>query len=186
MVGGSLSAKRACSVSKERRAGQGVSQQQQPTKPQRTRSENRIGEEGPSSTPSLFDLSEVCKQEQQKIAKSELDDKPETAVVPVMKPPTPGRPLSWKKHLLQRYYSDSALLSCSQPRISPKGPQLIRPEPLTVMKPLAIAAHTFRSPHSIPENQQTPLFSQQDQVPFSLSSSRPYQSTPLSPLSMPV
>ena len=103
-------AKRGRSLSEERK-GDDHQQQQQPAKLLRTRSESRASE-GPAS--SLFDLSEVCEAERRKLSTENLQEEPPAQQEPrMMKPPTPGRPPSRKKHLLQRYYSDSALLSSS-------------------------------------------------------------------------
>ena len=98
------SGKRGRSLSEERRTEEG------PVKLLRTRSESRVSE---TSASSLFDLSEICEQERIKIsgAAEERSEGEQT----LMKPPTPGRPPSRKKHLLARYYSDSALLSSPAP-----------------------------------------------------------------------
>lgn len=109
-------AKRGRSLSEERK-GDDQQQQQQPAKLLRTRSESRASD-GPAS--SLFDLSEVCEAERRKLSTESLEgDRPADQEPRMMKPPTPGRPPSRKKHLLQRYYSDSALLSSSVPEPGP-------------------------------------------------------------------
>ena len=108
--------KRGRSLSEERRGEEG------PAKLLRTRSESRVSEasETSSAGSSLFDLSEICERERNKIkgaaeGEEERDEGEQKEVL--MKPPTPGRPPSRKKHLLARYYSDSALLSSSSPRL---------------------------------------------------------------------
>ena len=110
-------AKRGRSLSEERKGDE--QQQQQPAKLLRTRSETRVSEvAGPAS--SLFDLSEVCEAERRKLSTENLEEDPPAEQEPRMKkPPTPGRPPSRKKHLLQRYYSDSALLTSSVPEPGP-------------------------------------------------------------------
>jgi len=111
-IGASTQAlKRARSLSEERKGGSVG----QPAKLVRTRSESRVND-GSGVTASLFDLSEVCEMERQKLEKGPTEVQTGESNVQLMKPPTPGRPPSRKKHLLQRYYSDSALLSTSQPR----------------------------------------------------------------------
>ena len=107
--------KRGRSLSEERRGEEG------PAKLLRTRSESRVSDtETSSSASSLFDLSEICERERNKIkgaadGEDERDEGEQKQTL--MKPPTPGRPPSRKKHLLARYYSDSALLSSSSPRL---------------------------------------------------------------------
>merc|ERR1719412_445418 len=101
------SVKRARSLSEERPG---------PVKLVRTRSESRVTEQvtaaaSASAAASLFELSEVCEVERAKLSPA-----PEQETAGLMKRPTPGRPPSRKKHLLARYYSDSALLCSSAPR----------------------------------------------------------------------
>ena len=109
--------KRGRSLSEERRSEEGG-----PAKLLRTRSESRVSDTSSSASTSLFDLSEICERERNKI-KDAADGEEERCEgeqsQTLMKPPTPGRPPSRKKHLLARYYSDSALLSTSSPRTSP-------------------------------------------------------------------
>jgi len=107
----SQTGKRARSLSEERKGGVVGA----PAKLVRTRSESRVNE-GSGTSASLFDLSEVCEIERQKLENIPTEVQPGDTTSQLMKPPTPGRPPSRKKHLLQRYYSDSALLSTSQPR----------------------------------------------------------------------
>ena len=109
--------KRGRSLSEERRSEEGA-----PAKLLRTRSESRVSDTSSSASSSLFDLSEICERERNKIKDAadgdeERDEGEQRQTL--MKPPTPGRPPSRKKHLLARYYSDSALLSSSSPRTSP-------------------------------------------------------------------
>ena len=91
----------------------------QPAKLVRTRSESRVPAEQPPAPPrSLFDLGAVCEQERRKLGGGPVEA--EEGAAQLMKPPTPGRPPSRKKHLLQRYYSDSALLgSVASPAPAP-------------------------------------------------------------------
>ena len=102
--------KRSRSLSEERKCDN----EQGPTKLVRTQSESRVSEKSisGSSAASLFDLSEVCELERQKLV---IEDAPEQEQT-IKKPPTPNRPPSRKKHLLAKYYSDSALLPSSSPR----------------------------------------------------------------------
>ena len=111
--------KRGRSLSEERRGEEG------PAKLLRTRSESRVSDtsETSSAASSLFDLSEICERERNKIkgaAEGEDERCESEQKQTLMKPPTPGRPPSRKKHLLARYYSDSALLSSSSPRLLPQ------------------------------------------------------------------
>ena len=142
-------AKRGRSLSEERKGeDQQQQQQQQPAKLLRTRSESRVGE-GAGPAVSLFDLSEVCEAERQKLTDSQEEEQR------MMKPPTPGRPPSRKKHLLQRYYSDSALLSSSVPEPSVsvtrvgEGCEFTSPRPLVPTRqfsPAQISAVPPQSP----------------------------------------
>lgn len=133
--------KRARSLSEERKVGNVG----QPAKLVRTQSESRVNE-GNGVTASLFDLSEVCEMERQKLENTQIEVQVGAGNGQLIKPPTPGRPPSRKKHLLQRYYSDSALLSTSQPRAqSPQSrpatcqplqfaPQTVQQESVSVTK----------------------------------------------------
>ena len=94
-----------------------------------------------SSPTSLLDLGEVCGVERQR-----LEEPGQVSIL--MKPPTPGRPPSRKKHLLQRYYSDSALLSTSVPVPKPDTPHTFtspKPVPLT-----PVSFNNLNSPHPSP------------------------------------
>jgi len=93
---------------------------------------------------SLLDLGEVCGVERERL------DEPGQGQV-LMKPPTPGRPPSRKKHLLQRYYSDSALLSTSMP-----VPKANTPHTFTSPKPVSISLvpPTFNNHTSSPVHGQ--------------------------------
>jgi len=116
--------KRARSLSEERQ--QLVAEA--PAKLLRTKSEMSIVDcgGGKSSQPvGLLDLGVVCEAERQR-----LDSPVEKEVG--MKPPTPGRPPSRKKHLLQRYYSDSALSSASAPKTEAPQHTFTSPKPVTV------------------------------------------------------
>jgi len=117
--------KRARSLSEERK-GENIGQ---PSKLVRTRSESRVNE-GSGAAASLFDLSEVCEMERKKLENGPSEGQTGDNNVQLMKPPTPGRPPSRKKHLLQRYYSDSALLSTSQPRAQSPQSRPVTCQPL--------------------------------------------------------
>ena len=135
------SVKRARSLSEERPG---------PVKLVRTRSESRVTEQvtaaaSASAAASLFELSEVCEVERAKLSPA-----PEQETAGLMKPPTPGRPPSRKKHLLARYYSDSALLCTSAPRpvtketagASVSVTKVSAPDPA----PAPSSGHSFTSP----------------------------------------
>jgi len=87
------------------------------------------------SGPSLFDLSAVCEMERERI-KAGKEATASTENNGEMKPPFPSpvRPPSRKKVLLQRYYSDSALHADSPAR----------------------QAYTFNSPSSVPHSPTIP------------------------------
>ena len=150
--------KRARSLSEERNAGSG------PAKLVRTRSESRVTDKSTSgSAASLFDLSEVCEMERKKLVTRDNQENVENSPdqnQTIMKPPTPGRPPSRKKHLLARYYSDSALLSSSVPRPvtstskSPTRAVVLTPgEPavsVTKLTPGDNSGHNFTSPRPVP------------------------------------
>ena len=137
--------KRARSLSEERK-GEKIGQ---PAKLVRTRSESRVNE---GVAASLFDLSEVCEMERKKLENVPSEVQSGDDNVPLMKPPTPGRPPSRKKHLLQRYYSDSALLSTSQPRAQspqsrPGSSQPLQFAPQTVQQG-SVSVTRIQSPNS--------------------------------------
>ena len=144
-------AKRGRSLSEERKG-----EQHQPAKLLRTRSETRVTD-GAGSASSLFDLSEVCEQERNKLSTENLDGETASESQPepqMMKPPTPGRPPSRKKHLLQRYYSDSALLSSSVPRVEPMSSSAVSVTKLGDSSPVS---HNFTSPRPLaPARQYSP------------------------------
>ena len=137
--------KRSRSLSEERKGDTAHA----PAKLVRTQSESRASDK---SGHSLFDLSEVCEQERQKLVTEDNsghttpdDDKQPT----LMKPPTPGRPPSRKKHLLAKYYSDSALLPNSSPR--PVVPSVTNSSgdhsvSVTRVTPDTNTGHNFTSP----------------------------------------
>ena len=110
--------KRTRSLSEERKG-------EAPAKLTRTRSESRCGDQEPASA--LLELGSVCEQERERLEEGEQQ------VQGIKKPPTPGRPPSRKKNLLQRYYSDSALLSSSLPMVRPsEGHTFTSPRPVAV------------------------------------------------------
>ena len=87
----------------------------------------------------LLDLGEVCGVERQR-----LEEPGQGSIL--MKPPTPGRPPSRKKHLLQRYYSDSALLSTSMPVPKPDTPHTFTsPKPVSMTLPFNNISNTHPS-----------------------------------------
>jgi len=157
---GAGGSKRARSLSEERN-GSG------PAKLVRTRSESRVTDKSTSgSAASLFDLSEVCELERQKLATGDnqenVENNPDQQVI--MKPPTPGRPPSRKKHLLARYYSDSALLSSSVPRAvtstikSPTRAVVLTPSEgsVSVTRLTDSSQHNFTSPRPVVRHQYSP------------------------------
>merc|ERR1719400_2894933 len=87
----------------------------------------------------LLDLGEVCGAERQR-----LEEPGQGSIL--MKPPTPGRPPSRKKHLLQRYYSDSALLSTSMPVPKSDTPHTFTsPKPVSMTLPFNNISNTHPS-----------------------------------------
>ena len=131
-------AKRGRSLSEERRG------EDQPAKLLRTRSETRVTE---GTAGSLFDLSEVCELERKKLSTESLDGDRASDQEPepqLMKPPTPGRPPSRKKLLLQRFYSDSALLTSSLPRTEVSTSSAVSVTKLELQS--SASPHNFTSP----------------------------------------
>merc|ERR1719273_55362 len=90
----------------------------------------------------LLDHGEVCGVERQRL------EEPSQGSI-LMKPPTPGRPPSRKKHLLQRCYSDSALLSTSMPVPKPNTPHTFTsPKPVSIsLVPPTFNNHTSSPVH---------------------------------------
>ena len=137
-----------------------------PAKLLRTRSESRVptGNSSATSGGSLFDLSEVCEMERKKMEDTSHDQEN----VPAMKPPTPGRPPSRKKHLLARYYSDSALLSTSAPRVISKdeGAGGAAPAAVSVTKIVGDnSGHHFTRPRQYSPAQISAVPQQSPRVP---------------------